>query len=62
MKDAGYDALAVGRKIVAKLQADLGLQPPNLRKALRTLAAQGLVEQHGGRGQATSYERADSRQ
>ena len=62
VKDAGYDALAVGRKIVAELQADRGLQPPNLGKALRALAAQGLVEQHGGRRLATWYERPDSRQ
>lgn len=57
-----YDALAAGRKTVAELQAGLGLQPLNLRKALRALVAQGLVEQHGGRGQTTWYERADSRQ
>jgi ATP-dependent DNA helicase RecG len=55
-----YDALAAGRKTVAELQVGLGLQPPNLRKALRALVAQGLVEQHGGRGQTTWYERADS--
>jgi len=57
-----YDALAAGRKTVAELQAALGLQPPNLRKALRMLASQGLVQQQGGRGQATWYERADSMQ
>lgn len=62
VRDAGYDALAVGRKIIAELQADLGFQPPNLRKAPCALTAQGLVEQHGGRGQATWYERANSRQ
>ena|ERR1700761_9463520 len=57
-----YDALAAGRRTVAELQADLGLQPPNLRKALRALVAHGLVRQHGGRGQVTWYERADSSQ
>jgi ATP-dependent DNA helicase RecG len=56
-----YEALVAGRKTVAELQAALGLQPPNLRKALRALAAYGLVQQYGGRGQATWYERADSR-
>jgi DNA-binding transcriptional ArsR family regulator len=53
-----YDALAAGRKTVAALQAALGLRLPNLRKALRALAANGLVQQHGGRGQATWYDPA----
>lgn len=55
-----YDALADGQKPTAELHALLGLQPANLRKALRSLVAHGLVRQHGGQGQATWYQRTDS--
>lgn len=55
-----YDALADGQKTTAELHDLLGLQPANLRKALRSLATHGLVRQHGGQGQATWYQRTDS--
>jgi ATP-dependent DNA helicase RecG len=57
-----YDALAVGRKTVAELQAGLGLQPPNLqgppnaaisgaRAAARRPRASHLVRACSGRGE-----------
>ncbi|WP_433351235.1 ATP-binding protein [Microtetraspora malaysiensis] len=52
-----YDALAAGARSVAELQHVLDLAAPNIRKALRELRAQGLVEQLGGRGRPTSYRR-----
>lgn len=55
-----YDALATGQKTIAELQAMLNLQPANLRKVLRSLRARGLVQQHGGQGQTTWYQRSDS--
>ena len=55
-----YDALAAGRLSVGELQAATGLQPATLRKALRSLRGKDLVEQYGGRGQATTYAREDS--
>jgi DNA-binding transcriptional ArsR family regulator len=55
-----YDALADGQKTTAQLHALLGLQPANLRMALGSLVALGLVRQHGGQGQATRYQRTDS--
>jgi hypothetical protein len=55
-----YDALADGQKTTAQLRALLGLQPANLRMALGSLVALGLVRQHGGQGQATWYQRTDS--
>jgi ATP-dependent DNA helicase RecG len=54
-----YDALARGQRSVADLHSALSLSAPNLRKALRKLRGQGLVEQVGGRGQPTWYRRAD---
>jgi ATP-dependent DNA helicase RecG len=55
-----YDALADGQKTIAELQALLGIQPPTLRKALRSLRSRDLVEQHGGRGQTTWYQQTNS--
>ncbi|MEU0567510.1 ATP-binding protein [Nonomuraea sp. NPDC005983] len=52
-----YGALAARAASVAELEHDLGLSAPNIRKALRELRRQSLVEQHGGRGQPTSYRR-----
>lgn len=52
-----YQALAGGRLNVAELQTCLGLTAPNIRKALRALGSNGLVEQHGGPGQPTWYAR-----
>ncbi|MCW2936725.1 MAG: transcriptional regulator, TrmB [Actinomycetia bacterium] len=54
-----YDALASGQKTIAELQALLALQPANLRKVLRSLRSHGLVQQHGGQGQATWYQRTN---
>ncbi|GGL05781.1 ATP-binding protein [Planomonospora parontospora] len=52
-----YDALATGQQTVKDLQAALGLTAPNIRKALRALRSDGLVQQIGGRGQFTAYQR-----
>jgi len=54
-----YDALASGPKTIAELQDLLGLQPANMRKVLRSLRSHGLVQQHGGQGQATWYQRTN---
>ena len=37
-----------------------GIQPPTLRKALRSLRSRDLVQQHGGRGQTTWYQQTSS--
>lgn len=55
-----YDALADGQKTIAELQDLLGIQPPTLRKALRSLRSRDLVQQHGGRGQTTWYQQTSS--
>ena len=57
-----YDALATGQKTVAELQVLLGLQPANLRKVLRSLRSHGLVQQLGGQGQITWYQRTEAGQ
>jgi ATP-dependent DNA helicase RecG len=57
-----YDALATGQKTIAELQVLLGLQPANLRKVLRSLRSHGLVQQRGGQGQTTWYQRTESSQ
>jgi ATP-dependent DNA helicase RecG len=51
------DALAAEARSAAQLHEALGLSEPNIRKALRVLRSQGLVEQHGGRGKPTTYGR-----
>jgi ATP-dependent DNA helicase RecG len=50
-----YSALVSGEQTVTQLAEATSLQPATIRKALRTLAARGLAEQHGGRGQHTVY-------
>jgi ATP-dependent DNA helicase RecG len=50
-------ALGVGPLDVRQLQAATGLAPPNIRKQLRLLRDEGLVRQHGGQGQPTTYSR-----
>lgn len=50
-----YEALAPGPTTVAALEATLGLSAPNIRKALRALRTDGLIEQQGGRGRPTTY-------
>ncbi|GAB3987950.1 ATP-binding protein [Actinoallomurus acanthiterrae] len=52
-----YDALVTGAHTVAELQRLLNLTAPNIRKALRKLRNQGLVQQLGGRGRPTTYRR-----
>lgn len=50
-----HDALLAGSRSAAELEATLGLSRPNIRKALRSLRAAGLVDQAGGRGRPTTY-------
>lgn len=52
-----YDALASSAHTVAELRDELNLTAPNIRKALRELRHRGLVEQIGGRGRTTTYQR-----
>jgi ATP-dependent DNA helicase RecG len=53
-----YDALDAGPRTVAKLEEATGLPAYTLRRSLRSLRAQGIVAQVGGRGRPTSYQRA----
>ncbi|XVU28238.1 helix-turn-helix domain-containing protein [Actinoplanes sp. CA-054009] len=55
-----YVALDPGPKTVAELGTTLRLTAPNIRKALRSLRAQGLVHQEGGQGRPTTYRRASA--
>jgi ATP-dependent DNA helicase RecG len=50
-----YGALLVANRSVEDLQAILQMSRPNIRKALRSLRAVGMVEQIGGRGRPTTY-------
>ena len=51
-------ALAAGQPLdIDQLHATTGLAPANLRKQLRVLRDEGLVIQHGGRGQRAHYTR-----
>jgi ATP-dependent DNA helicase RecG len=50
-----HDSLLVKTRSVSELEALLGMAGPNIRKALRSLRARGLVEQQGGRGKPTTY-------
>ena len=50
-----YEALAQGPMKVADLETALHLTAANIRKALRSLRADGLVEQQGGPGRPTTY-------
>lgn len=52
-----YDALGAQARTAADLGHELDLTAPNIRKALRTLRAHGLVEQRGGKGRKTTYRR-----
>jgi len=54
-----YQALSRGARSVADLGQDLNLAAPNIRRALRSLGAQGLVIQLGGRGRPTIYQRTN---
>jgi ATP-dependent DNA helicase RecG len=53
-----YDALSGGPSTVADLGARTGLPAYTIRRSLRELRAQGLVEQLGGQGRPTSYQRS----
>lgn len=55
-------ALAADAKSVAELETELALRGPNIRKALRSLAAKGLIRQDGGRGRPTTYAATPPRQ
>lgn len=55
-----YDALAVGPKTASELHTLLGLQIPNIHKAMRALTDKGLVTRLGKDGRALRYGRADS--
>ena len=52
-----YDALGDGPGTVADLEARTGLPAYTIRRSLRSLRAQGLIEQLGGQGRPTTYQR-----
>lgn len=56
---AVLSALAAGEARIEELERRTGMKAPTIRKALRALANAGLVVQHGGRGQVTTYRRND---
>lgn len=56
-----YDLLAHGPRTVAALESATGIPGYTIRRVLRSLRVSGLVEQEGGRGQATTYRRARRR-
>jgi ATP-dependent DNA helicase RecG len=50
-----YDLLAHGPRTVAALENATGIPSYTIRRVLRSLRTVGLIEQEGGRGQATTY-------
>jgi ATP-dependent DNA helicase RecG len=50
-----YDAFGDAPVTVADLEARTGLPAYTIRRSLRGLRAQGLIEQQGGRGRPTTY-------
>jgi ATP-dependent DNA helicase RecG len=54
-----YDVLATGPRTVAELETLTGFPAYSVRRSLRALRAQGLVQQLGGKGQPTTYARTD---
>jgi ATP-dependent DNA helicase RecG len=52
-----WAALERGPQTAAALSETTGLNQPTIRKALRAMAQRGLIEQHGGRGRTTTYQR-----
>jgi ATP-dependent DNA helicase RecG len=50
-----YGLLAHGPRTVAALENATGIPAYTIRRVLRSLRAAGLIEQEGGRGQATTY-------
>jgi ATP-dependent DNA helicase RecG len=53
-----YEALRDGPSTVAALEAHTGLPAYTIRRSLRGLRAQGLIEQLGGQGRPTTYQRS----
>ncbi len=53
-----YDALGERASTVADLEARTGLPAYTIRRSLRALRVQGLLEQLGGQGRSTSYRRS----
>ena len=53
-----YDTLDAGPQSVAQLEQATGVPAYTLRRALRSLRAEGLVAQIGGKGRPTTYQRA----
>lgn len=56
-----YDALADTSVTVVDLEARTGLPAYTIRRALRELRAQGLIQQLGGQGRPTTYRRTKNR-
>jgi ATP-dependent DNA helicase RecG len=56
-----HDALGDGPATVADLEARTGLPAYTIRRALRELRAQGLIQQLGGQGRHTTYQRTRNR-
>jgi ATP-dependent DNA helicase RecG len=56
-----YDALAGAPATVVDLEARTGLPAYTIRRALRELRAQGLIQQLGGQGRPTTYRRVRDR-
>ena len=52
-----FAALTTAGSRVAEIEAHTGLKPATIRGVLRALRAKGLVEQIGGRGKVTTYQR-----
>jgi len=52
-----YEALGNEPSSVADLEARTGLPAYTIRRVLRGLRTQGLIEQHGGQGHPTTYQR-----
>jgi ATP-dependent DNA helicase RecG len=59
-RDRVYAALSAGPGTVADLATSTSLPPYTIRRALRELRDQGLVDQHGGKGRVTTYQRTNS--
>jgi ATP-dependent DNA helicase RecG len=54
---AAFRALVGGPLSAAEVATSASLKPPTARRALQDLVKAGLVVQHGGQGQKTTYER-----
>jgi Fic family protein len=56
-----YAALVDAARTVAELEALTSLPDYTIRRSLRTLRGEGLIQQIGGRGRPTTYRRSDER-